>query len=83
MSLAFKWSTRRKNSSEPVWMTDWIRGLIRICRAIFRIQGRSQLWKEKKGETTKIIREKKEKFNDMIFDKSSPMSVHRGISMQT
>ena len=68
MDLAFGWSYRKKKSSEPPWMTDWIRSLIRIRRAIFRIEGRSDAWKEKKQETTRIIKQRKN-----TYDRTLPL----------
>ena len=33
---SYEWRTRKKKSSEPVWMTDQLRDMIRKRRRLFR-----------------------------------------------
>ena len=62
--------TRKKKSSEPVWMADWIRDLIEDRRKIFQTdRGRSERWKVVKKRTSKIITKRKKKCDQFILEK--------------
>ena len=43
VDVAFKWTTRSKKTSEPSWVTDWIRNLIQIRRAIFKLEAQCSM----------------------------------------
>ena len=61
---------RRKKSSEPPWMTDWIRDLISNRRTIFKTdEKRSLRWKQVKNRVRKIVRRRKKRFDDHILAK--------------
>ena len=46
-----------KKTSEPPWMTNGIRRLIKRRRAVFRKFGRNVVWKNLKKKTKKLIRD--------------------------
>ena len=41
MRFSYQKKTRKKKTSEPPWMTDWLRALIRRRRSIFQRYGRN------------------------------------------
>ena len=69
MVEAFELITRRKKTSEPVQMADWIREMIRKRRAIFRKEGRSDNWKAMKEKTRNIIEKYRETYNSEMREK--------------
>ena len=50
MEASYKRMKSSKKSSEPPWMTNGIRRLIKRCRAVFRKLGRNQVWKKLKKQ---------------------------------
>ena len=62
--------TRKKKSSEPAWMTDWIRKDIASRRRIFKTdEGRSPRWRAFKEKITRQVKKRKKKNNDYILSK--------------
>ena len=55
MEQCFEYKTRKKKSSEPVWMADWIRDLIARRRKVFKKQKRGASWLTFKAKTNDII----------------------------
>ena len=69
MKRCFRWTTRKKKSTEPPWMTDEIRDQIRDRRELFVKYGRKGPWIGKKTTIASKIKKRKEKFDAGIFDK--------------
>ena len=70
MQANFEYKTRNKKSSEPCWMADWIRDLIKDRRRVFRTDGRrSARWRDFKKKTSKIVRSRRSKYNQQILTK--------------
>ena len=69
MNRAYELKTRRKKSSEPAWMADWLRELIRKRRELFKSEGRSDRWKTFKEKITRIITERKDTYNAELREK--------------
>ena len=69
MSECYEWKTRNKKSSEPVWMTDWLRELIKDRRKVFSTDGgfRSARWKAMKNKIIRIVKNRKKKYNDYVL----------------
>ena len=60
MDSSFEYKTRVKKSSEPPWMADWIREIIKDRRKIFHTdKGRSPRWQKQKKRTRRIVKERK------------------------
>ena len=62
MAEAYEKKTRKKKSSEPVWMADWIRDLIEDRRELFRKEGRSPRWETFKQKIVAIVKSSKNKY---------------------
>ena len=50
-------------------MSNWIRKMIRIRRAVFKLEGWSEKWKIMKRNTTEAIDRRRKKYNQHIIDK--------------
>ena len=62
--------TRKKKSSEPPWMTDWLRDDIATRRRIFKTdQGRTDRWKHVKQQTNAAVKKRRKKFNELVIRK--------------
>ena len=59
MTESYEWKVRKKKSSEPVWMTDGIRDMIRKRRRLFKRFRRREKWRELKDRVDKIVKERK------------------------
>ena len=66
-SESYEWKTRVKKTSEPVWMTDSIRDLIRKRRRLFRRIRRRDNWRTLKDKISGIVEERKKKNNERIL----------------
>ena len=56
MAQSYQWKTRKKKTSEPCWMTDWLRNMIEDRRRMFRTAGfRTVSWKTFKKKIAKIV----------------------------
>ena len=69
MDSCYELKTRKKKTSEPVWMADWIRILIARRRSIYRGEGRSDRWHTLKCKIMAIIKTRKDKYFQGIRDK--------------
>ena len=69
MNEAFPFRTRKKKSTEPVWMTDEIRSLIATRRKLFRRMKRKGRWKEIKALVAKKVKDRKEGHSKYVRDK--------------
>ena len=70
VNQCFPVKKRRKKSSEPPWMSDWLRELIKDRRSIFHTDiGRSPRWKTVKRRVQRIVKERRAKFDKYILDK--------------
>ena len=68
MNKCFIKKQRTKKSSEPVWMTDWLRDMIEDRRKVFRTdQGRSTRWKDFKKVISGIVRKRRRKFDAHVL----------------
>lgn len=63
MESSYERKNSFKKSSEPPWINQYIRQLIRKRRAIFRIFGRNAAWKAVKNKTKRLIKERKKGYN--------------------
>ena len=63
MESSYERKNSFKKSSEPPWINQYIRQLIRKRRAIFRIFGRNAAWKAVKNKTKRLIKEHKKGYN--------------------
>ena len=83
MDRFFELVTKTKKSSEPSWMSSYIRNLIKKRRKIFRRQGRTEKWKQLKRKTESLIKERRDCFNAHTREKflasKSSKDFHRGI----
>ena len=66
---AYKLVKRTKKSSEPQWMSPYIRRRIKRRRAVFRRAGRCETWKKLKSKTQRIIDKRGTHFNKIKKDK--------------
>ena len=70
MSASYEWKTRKKKTSEPVWMTDWLREMIKDRRTVFINVGfRSTEWRSMKKRTKLIVKERKKNYYDHVLAK--------------
>ena len=69
MNVAYEKKTRKKKTSEPAWMQDWIRDLITKRRELFRKEKRSPRWHSFKEKITSIIKTNRDKFNAELKEK--------------
>ena len=70
VSECYRFITRKKKSSEPPWMSDWIRDLIADRRRVFRTDTKRSLrWRVIKKKTRRIIKTRRNKFNTHQIDK--------------
>ena len=70
MDESYKFITRRKKSSEPSWMSDWIRKDIGSRRRIFKSdKGRSDRWQLFKNKLSAKIKKRKRTYNEFIISK--------------
>ena len=70
IDLSFDKKTRRKKSSEPPWMADWLRDLIEDRRKIFHTdKGRSPRWQVVKSRVSKLVKKRKRKYNSHLLKK--------------
>ena len=67
---SYKEITRKKKSSEPEWMADWIVNDIEDRRKVFKTdQGRSSRWRAIKKKTAAVIKKRKSNYNAFILKK--------------
>ena len=67
---SFELKTRKKKTSEPEWMADWLRDDIEDRRKVFHTdEGRSQRWKAMKKKTAAAVKKRRSKLNAHIIDK--------------
>ena len=57
METCFEYVTKKKKTSEPSWMTEDIRKLVRKCRKFFKKHGRNVVWRRLKRITSDRIKE--------------------------
>ena len=70
LETAYEYKTRKKKTSEPEWMTDWLRQDIEDRRKVFKTdQKRSPRWKILKKKTAAAVKKRKKKLNDNILSK--------------
>ena len=70
INASYKTITRNKKSSEPAWMSDWLRDEIEDRRKVFKTdQKRSNRWKALKDKISRSVRKRKKKHNEFILDK--------------
>ena len=71
MQQSYETITRKKKSSEPPWMNEYIRKLIARRRAMYREEyKRDDEWQKLKKKIRNTIKRRKKKFNE---DKKSKM----------
>ena len=62
--------TRKKKSSEPYWMTDWLRKDIAARRKVFKTdKKRTVRWKLLKRRISRQVKKRKKKHNDFVIGK--------------
>ena len=54
-SHSYEWKTRKKKTSEPVWMTDGIRDLIKRRRKLFKKLRRRGSWLSLKNKISAVV----------------------------
>ena len=65
-----EYKTRKKKSSEPNWMAEWLRDLIKDRRRVFRSDGfRSERWKTIKKKMVVSVKKRRSKCNQFILNK--------------
>ena len=70
LNEAYEIKYRKKKSSEPTWMPEWLRNDIQARRQVFNTdQGRSDRWRILKKRTAKLIKKRQKKNNEMIIAK--------------
>ena len=70
VAACFKYKTRSKKSSEPAWMTDWLRDLIEDRRIVFHTDGgRSERWLGLKKRTSRIVKDRRGRFDAHVVAK--------------
>ena len=70
LDAAYELKTRKKKTSEPEWMTDWLRKQIENRRKVFKTdKKRTARWKIIKKKTAKNVKKRKRKFNANILKK--------------
>ena len=71
LELSYKRMTRKKKSSEPCWMTEWLRKDIAARRRIFRTDkhSRSDRWKKVKAKISRQVRKRKKNHDQFILQK--------------
>ena len=70
MEVCYEKKTRKKKSSEPNWMTDWLRDEIEDRRKVFKTdEGRSDRWKVLKRRVARQVKKRKEKNDEFILQK--------------
>ena len=68
MTKSYQRKTRVKKSSEPCWMTDWLRDMIEDRREIFKKRGReSPDWRSLKQKIKNIVKGRKKKYHDLYW----------------
>ena len=80
---SFGFRTRKKKSSEPVWMTDGIRDMIRRRRKMFKKMKRRGNWRVLKDRVSAIVEERKKVNNERILEgflnNKNPRDFHRAV----
>ena len=83
ISESFEYRTRKKKSSEPVWMTDGIRDMIRMRRKLFKKMKRRGSWQSLKERVSSIVDERKrvndERILESFLSNKDPRNFHRAI----
>ena len=70
MAHAYETKTRKKKSSEPPWMTDWLRKDIADRRKVFRTdKGRSPRCHAMKLKTNKAVKKRRGGYHQLVIDK--------------
>lgn len=70
MNGCFEVTKRKKKSSEPTWMADWIRYLIKNRRKIFkRDVKRSPQWHSLKSKIAAIVTHRKKEHHKYLKEK--------------
>ena len=69
MERCFEMKTRKKKTTEPVWMTDEIRTLIRKRRRLYRRVKRKEKWMEIKAIVAAKVSERKKGHGQYVKDK--------------
>ena len=84
MRHSYEWKTRKKKSSEPCWMPQWLRDMIEDRRKMFQNAGfRSLDWKSLKKKIRSIVKNRKTKYYAHVLNKfessSDPRDFYRNI----
>lgn len=67
---SFELKTRKKKTSEPEWMAEWLREDIEDRRKVFKTdEGRSERWKSMKRKTAAAVKKRRKKHNSHIIEK--------------
>ena len=70
MAASYEFKKRKKKSSEPAWMTDWLRQDIDSRRTVFKTdKGRSERWKILKAKTNATVKKRKKRLDEFILQK--------------
>ena len=69
-AISYEEKTRKKKTSEPGWMTDWLRDEIEDRRKVFKTdKDRSPRWQALKKRIARQVKQRKKKHNDYIIQK--------------
>ena len=80
---SYEWKVRKKKTSEPVWMTEGVRDMIRRRRKLFKKIRRRGNWQSLKDRISKIVDERKRVNNEQIIkqftENKNPRNFHRAV----
>ena len=72
MAASYEFKSRQKKTSEPPWMTDWIRSLIVDRRKVYKTDGdRLARWKLMKGRIQRMVQKSKTGYHEYVIEKFS------------
>ena len=70
MNKSYEYKTRKKKTSEPPWMSEWLRDLIEDRRRVFKTDGnRSPRWKILKARIERKVEKRKKKYHEFVIAK--------------
>ena len=73
LDTCYEKKTRKKKTSEPNWMTDWLRDEIEDRRKVFKTdEGRSERWKELKRRITRQVKKHDEYILQKFEQETNP-----------
>ena len=65
----FSWKRVRRKTTDKPWISDAVRCRIRRRKAVFRLQGRSEVWKRLDKEIKRMIAFRKRIYEKKMADK--------------